>query len=110
MNKKILLMIPVFLLQTLWVFAQDTYSYGFDFDAKGYDVIPITNSCPSADPLNEECVAVGTVYASIGSSDINNGFYNNHYLMTYNWNHYTQNKLEAQHMDLNYCKRIRNEN
>ena len=43
-------------------------------------------------------------------SDINNGFYNNHYLMTYNWNHYTQNKLEAQHMDLNYCKRIRNEN
>ena len=39
MNKKILLMIPVFLLQTLWVFAQDTYSYGFDFDVKGYDVI-----------------------------------------------------------------------
>ena len=79
MNKKFLLMLSVFLLQTLWVFAQDTYSYGFDFDVKGYDVIPITNSCPSADPLNEECVAVGTVYASIGSSDINNGLHFIHF-------------------------------
>lgn len=75
MNKKILLMLSVFLLQTLWVFAQDTYSYGFNLDVKGYDVIPITHVCTSSDPLNEECVAVGTVYNSIDSADKNNGLH-----------------------------------
>jgi hypothetical protein len=79
MNKKILIMLSVFLLQTLFVFAQDTYSYGFNFDVKGYDVISITNSCPSADPLNEECVAIGTVHASVGSADINNGLHFIHF-------------------------------
>jgi hypothetical protein len=62
MNKKILLILPVFLLLTSWVFAQDTYSYSFNNDVKGYDVMPITNACPSLDPLDEQCVAVGTVY------------------------------------------------
>lgn len=75
MNKKILLMLSVFLLQTLLVFAQDTYSYGFNFDVKGYDVIPITHSCTTINPLNEECVAVGTVYNSIGNDDPNNGLH-----------------------------------
>ena len=75
MNKKILLVLPVFLLQTLLVFAQDTYSYGFNLDVKGYDVIPITHVCTSSDPLNEECVAVGTVYNSIDSADKNNGLH-----------------------------------
>lgn len=37
-------------------------------------------------------------------SDINKGFYNNHYLMTYNWNLYTSNILDSQMLDLNYCK------
>jgi GR25 family glycosyltransferase involved in LPS biosynthesis len=40
-------------------------------------------------------------------SDINKGFYNNHYLMTYNWNYYTSNKLENSLMDLNHCKKTR---
>ncbi len=75
MNKKILLVLPVFLLQTLLVFAQDTYSYGFNFDVKGYDVIPITHSCTTINPLNEECVAVGTVYNSTGNDDPNNGLH-----------------------------------
>jgi hypothetical protein len=75
MNKKILLMLSVFLLQTLLVFAQDTYSYGFNFDVKGYDVIPITHSCTTINPLNEECVAVGTVYNSIGNDNPNNGLH-----------------------------------
>jgi GR25 family glycosyltransferase involved in LPS biosynthesis len=43
-------------------------------------------------------------------SDINNGFYNNHFTMTYNWNHYTENKLEGNLLDLDYCKTKRNEN
>jgi GR25 family glycosyltransferase involved in LPS biosynthesis len=37
-------------------------------------------------------------------SDINHGHYNNHYLMTYNWNLYTQNKLEPALLDLAYCR------
>lgn len=41
-------------------------------------------------------------------SDINHGHYDNHYLMTYNWNLYTQNKLNAQLLDINYCKKIKN--
>jgi hypothetical protein len=41
MNRKNLLMIPVFLFVTSWVFAQNTYSYGFNFDVKGYDRIRI---------------------------------------------------------------------
>ena len=75
MNKKILLMLSVFLLQTLWVFAQDTYSYSFNNDVKGYDVIPITNACPSLDPLDEQCVAVGTVYPNALATDIKNGIH-----------------------------------
>jgi hypothetical protein len=59
--------------------AQDTYSYGFNFDVKGYDVIPITHICPSADPLNEECVAVGTVYKSLGNDDRDNGLHFIHF-------------------------------
>ena len=43
-------------------------------------------------------------------SDINGGVYNNHYTMTYNWNSYTENKLEGNLLDLNYCKTKRNEN
>jgi len=75
MNKKILLMLPVFLLLTSWVFAQDTYSYSFNNDVKGYDVIPITNACPSLDPLDEQCVAVGTVYPNTLATDIKNGIH-----------------------------------
>lgn len=40
-------------------------------------------------------------------SDIGGQFYNNHYTMTYNWNGYTQNKLENNLMDLEYCIKIR---
>ena len=75
MNKKILLILPVFLLLTSWVFAQDTYSYSFNNDVKGYDVIPITNACPSLDPLDEQCVAVGTVYPNTLATDIKNGIH-----------------------------------
>lgn len=68
-------MLSVFLLQTLSVFAQDTYSYSFNNDVKGYDVIPITNACPSLDPLDEQCVAVGTVYSNALATDIKNGIH-----------------------------------
>jgi len=74
--KKNLLLLPTFLfLFSLSSFAQDTYSYGFNLDVKGYDVIPITHVCASSDPLNEECVAVGTVYNSIDSANRNNGLH-----------------------------------
>jgi hypothetical protein len=74
--KKNLLLLPTFLfLFSLSSFAQDTYSYGFNIDVKGYDVIPITHSCSNIDPLNEECVAVGTVYNSINSANENNGIH-----------------------------------
>jgi hypothetical protein len=75
MNKKILLVFPLFLLLTSWVFAQDTYSYGFNLDVKGYDVIPISKVCSSCNPLDEQCVAVGTVYNSLGAGDPDNGLH-----------------------------------
>ena len=40
-------------------------------------------------------------------SDINQGYYNNHYLMTYNWNLYTSSKLDNNLMDLNFCKKLK---
>jgi len=79
MRKNLLLLPTLLFLFSLSSFAQDTYSFGFNFDVKGYDVIPITNTCPLADPLNEECVAVGTVHASIGSADMNNGLHFIHF-------------------------------
>ena len=79
MNRKNLLMIPVFLFVTSWVFAQNTYSYGFNFDVKGYDVLPITNFCSLANPTNEECVAVGTIHKSFGNDDKNNGIHFVHF-------------------------------
>lgn len=40
-------------------------------------------------------------------SDVGNTFYNNHYLMTYNWNTFTENKLDNQLLDLDYCKKLK---
>lgn len=64
-------------------------------------VYPNVNSLASSLPI---------ITQTNNFSDIGNTFYNNHYLMTYNWNLYTQNKLANNLMDIDYCKKIRNEN
>jgi len=80
MNKKISLLLPTLLfLFSFSTFAQNTYSYGFNFDVKGYDVLPITNFCTSANPTTEECVAVGTIHKSFGNDDKNNGIHFVHF-------------------------------
>jgi GR25 family glycosyltransferase involved in LPS biosynthesis len=43
-----------------------------------------------------------------GFSDINGTIDNNHYLITYNWNLYTENKLDTRYFDINYCEREKN--
>lgn len=43
-----------------------------------------------------------------GFSDINNTNDNNHYLITYNWNLYTENKLNTRYFDINYCEQEKN--
>lgn len=43
-------------------------------------------------------------------SDISGEFYNNHYIITYNWNLYTENKLTPELLSLDKCRKIRNEN
>lgn len=40
-----------------------------------------------------------------GFSDINNTNDNNHYLITYNWNLYTENKISTLYYDINYCEK-----
>jgi GR25 family glycosyltransferase involved in LPS biosynthesis len=43
----------------------------------------------------------------VGFSDINKTTDNNHYLITYNWNLYTKNKLDIQYYDINYCENLK---
>lgn len=44
-------------------------------------------------------------------SDINRTFDSNHYVMTYQWNHYYPDKLDNQYLDFDYCLNLRkNEN
>jgi GR25 family glycosyltransferase involved in LPS biosynthesis len=40
-----------------------------------------------------------------GFSDINNTDDNNHYLITYNWNLYTENKISNLYYDIDYCEK-----
>jgi GR25 family glycosyltransferase involved in LPS biosynthesis len=41
-------------------------------------------------------------------SDINKTMDKNHYLITYNWNHYMPFKLPSNYLDLTYCEEVRN--
>ena len=43
-----------------------------------------------------------------GFSDINNTHDNNHYLITYNWNLYTENKISGAYYDIEYCEKEKN--
>lgn len=40
-------------------------------------------------------------------STINNGVWNNHYIITYNWKSYINNDLENQFLDIENCRKIR---
>jgi len=53
-----------------------------------------------------KCYAPSTpiVTQKIGFSDINNTTDNNHYLITYNWNLYTENKISTFYYDINHCE------
>jgi GR25 family glycosyltransferase involved in LPS biosynthesis len=43
----------------------------------------------------------------MGHSDINGEVYNPHYIITYNWNVYTENKIDERLFDLGYAKNLR---
>jgi hypothetical protein len=43
-------------------------------------------------------------------STINNGVWNNHYIMTYNWKSYINDELPNSHFDYDTCLKIRSEN
>jgi GR25 family glycosyltransferase involved in LPS biosynthesis len=43
-----------------------------------------------------------------GFSDINQTHDNNHYMITYNWNLYTENKINTRYFDINYCEQEKN--
>jgi hypothetical protein len=47
------------------------------------------------------------VTQQVGFSDINKTTDNNHYLITYNWNLYTKNKLDVSYYDINYCDKLK---
>ena len=55
---------------------------------------------------NFKCFSTATpvVTQKNGFSDINNTNDNNHYLITYNWNLYTENKINTFYYDINYCE------
>jgi len=54
-----------------------------------------------------KCYATATpvVTQKNGFSDINNTHDNNHYLITYNWNLYTENKISGSYYDIDYCEK-----
>ena len=43
-----------------------------------------------------------------GFSDINQTNDNNHYMITYNWNSYSENKISTLYYDMNYCEKEKN--
>lgn len=47
------------------------------------------------------------VTQNVGFSDINGCVYNPHYIITYNWNVYTENKLDPQLFEIGHAKSIR---
>ena len=47
------------------------------------------------------------VTQNMGYSDINRTYDSNHYMMTYNWNLYTEFKLESKYLDIQNCIKIK---
>jgi hypothetical protein len=56
------------------------------------------------------CAKLPIVTQIMDHSTINNGVWNNHYIMTYNWKSYINDELPNSYFDYNTCLKIRSEN